>query len=327
MTATIRVATFNLENLDDKPGQQPSLAERIAVMRPQLERLGADILCLQEVNGQEQTGEPRRLLALEELFAGTAYENYSMISTRKADGSEVYDERNLVIVSRFEILAHRQLMHDYAQPPRYQKVTAVPPEEVKDVKWERPIFYAKIRLDGENVLHVLNLHLKSRLPSNVNGQKIDTYTWRSAAGWAEGSFLSAMKRVGQALEARIFVDTLFNEDEQAKIIVCGDLNAQIDEVPAAAIRGEVENTGNPGLSSRVLVPCELSIPESCRYTLLHRGRGSMLDHMLVSRCLLPHYRGAEIHNEILHDESLSFATDKKYPESDHAPLVACFAFP
>ncbi|MER5475127.1 hypothetical protein [Streptomyces sp. NPDC002685] len=48
--------------------------------------------------------------------------------------------------------------------------------------------------------------------------------------------------------------------------------------------------------------------------------------MLVTRNLLAHYRGSEIHNEILHDDSPAFATDSKYPESDHAPVVATFDF-
>lgn len=40
--AAVRVATFNLENLDETAhGQQPSLAERITLMRPQISRLRA----------------------------------------------------------------------------------------------------------------------------------------------------------------------------------------------------------------------------------------------------------------------------------------------
>jgi exonuclease III len=50
----------------------------------------------------------------------------------------------------------------------------------------------------------------------------------------------------------------------------------------------------------------------------------MLDHLLVSRSLLASYRTTEIHNELLHDESAAFATDEKFPESDHAPVVAEF---
>ena len=36
-------------------------------------RLKADILCLQEVNGQETAGGPRRLMALGRLIEGTLY--------------------------------------------------------------------------------------------------------------------------------------------------------------------------------------------------------------------------------------------------------------
>jgi len=47
--------------------------------------------------------------------------------------------------------------------------------------------------------------------------------------------------------------------------------------------------------------------------------------MLISQSLLPLFRGAAIYNENLHDESLPFSFDTKYPESDHAPFVAEFA--
>ncbi|MGW7030453.1 hypothetical protein ACWGFX_25240 [Streptomyces xanthophaeus] len=50
---------------------QPSLADRIALMRPQITRLRADIACFKEVHGQERPGQPRALLALKELLVGT----------------------------------------------------------------------------------------------------------------------------------------------------------------------------------------------------------------------------------------------------------------
>jgi uncharacterized small protein (DUF1192 family) len=48
-----RIATFNLENLDVDSVDGPPLDERIGVLRPQILRLHADILCLQEVNDQK----------------------------------------------------------------------------------------------------------------------------------------------------------------------------------------------------------------------------------------------------------------------------------
>lgn len=320
----MRIATFNLENLDDKAGQKPTLEERISVMKPQLKRLDADILCLQEIHGQETPGLPRDLLALKELIKGTKYENYQMASTKKVDGSEVYDERNLVILSRFEILNLEQYKNKHIEAPQYKKLTADPSESTKEIGWERPILYAKIKLSEDKFIHVINLHLKSKIPTNIAGQKIDNHTWRTSTAWAEGFFISSMKRVGQALETRVLVDKIFDENENPYIVVCGDFNADSDSVPVLAIRGDVENTGNGKLAERVLLPCENSIPESSRYTLFHEGQGEMIDHLLISRNLLSYYKGSEIHNEILHDESISFATDKKYPESDHAPIVAGF---
>lgn len=326
MPRTLRIATFNLENFDDKPGQKPTVDERIALMRPQLLRLNADILCLQEVNGQEQVGQPRRLLALAKLIASTSYSDYHIASTMTANGDQVYDERNLVILSRLEILERQQ--HKPADAPLYRLITAIPPQlQAQEIAWERPILQATIKLDAARTLHVFNVHLKSKIPTNIPGQKINNYTWKSCSAWAEGSFLSSMKRMGQMLQTRKLVDALFDIDDEALVVICGDFNAEYDDVPLEAIRGDVENTGNPNLVKRVLVPCERTVPESSRFSLIHQGRGTMLDHILASRSLLAFYRNTEIHNELLHDESAAFATDDKFPESDHAPVVAEFVLP
>jgi endonuclease/exonuclease/phosphatase family metal-dependent hydrolase len=327
MEYKLKIATYNLENFDDKPDQKPTLAQRIALMKPQLIRLDADILCLQEVNGQEIEGQPRQLLALNEFISGTPYQNYHLVSTKTSNGYQVYDERNLVILSRYEIESSNQYRNNLINPPMYRQVTTIPgEEEATKISWERPILMAKIKLPDNRTINVINLHLKSKIPTNVNGQRINAFKWRTASGWAEGYFMSSMKRVGQALETRILIDQIFDEDESAFVVVCGDFNAGSDDVPVRAIEGRVEETGNENLLHRVLYPCESGIPDSRRYSLFHQGKGEMIDHLLVSRNMLQYYRDTEVHNELLHDESLAFADDKKYPESDHAPIVAEFLF-
>ncbi|MEV0730924.1 endonuclease/exonuclease/phosphatase family protein [Polymorphospora sp. NPDC050346] len=327
--AEFRIATFNVENLDETaPDERPSLAERVALMKPQIVRLRANVVCFQEVHGQERPGKPRALLALEELLAGTDLAGAPMTSTRP-DGDAVYNERNLVVVSHHPVLAHRQLRNDLVARPRYTRLTAVPADTAPvEIGVERPVLHVELDLAqvGGGRLHVVNVHLKSKIPTDIPGQKLDSYTWRSADAWAEGTFISSMKRMSQALEVRRLVDQILDADPGARIIVAGDFNATPDEIPVLAIRGNVEDTGNPDLTNRVLVPVEHTVPASSRYTLFHQGHGEMLDHMLVTRNLLAHYRGSEIHNEILHDESAAFGTDRKYPESDHAPVVATFAF-
>ncbi|MEM6966097.1 MAG: endonuclease/exonuclease/phosphatase family protein [Bacteroidota bacterium] len=319
----LRIATFNLENLDDTAKQNPPLSIRIGVLRPQLLRLKADIICFQEINGQEVDGQPRDILALQKLLKDTMYENYHMISTKISNGVDVYNKRNLVVVSKFPFEGEpEQIRNKFVDPITFNYVTdtGADSDEDKDVKWERPLQYVKIRVNPDTLIHIINVHLKSRLSTNIRGQR-QGFTWRTNSGWAEGFFISSMKRVGQALETRMQVDKIFEDDPAAKIVVCGDFNANPEEVPVEAICGKVANTGNPDLNPFELVACENTIPESARYTYLHQGQKRLLDHILISKALMPCYRTSEIHNETLRDESIAYAYDTKFPESDHAPFI------
>jgi endonuclease/exonuclease/phosphatase family metal-dependent hydrolase len=333
MAQTLRIATFNLESLDDRPDVDPPLCERIAVLRPQLLRLEADVLCLQEVNGQRPPGGgPRRLLALDGLLEGTPYTGFERVSTARVSGrgpgagpapQGVESVHNLVILSRFPIVESRDLYHELVAPASYRPSTADPPaSEAQPIVWDRPVLHAAVALPGGSRLHIVNLHLRAPLAAPVMGQKSDPATWKSVAGWAEGFFLATVKRAGQALEARLMVERLFDAEPEALVAVTGDFNAEERQMPLRTIRGDVEDTGNPRLATRMLIPLERTLPESRRYSVLHGGRKEMLDHMLVSRALLARYRHVEIHNEGLVDE-----LSEGGPESHHAPVVAEFEGP
>jgi len=322
--ALVRLATFNLENLDDGPGIHPPLANRIRVMKPQLQRVNADILCLQEVHSQGAAGA-RTLAALDALIAGTNYVGFNRATTTTT-GGELFDVRNLVILSRFPILSIQQVRPADGPRPSYRMATAVPADPTADpLEWERPMLHVRVDLGGGRVAHIINVHLKSKLATTIPGQKIDNFTWRTVAAWAEGSFISGMKRLGQALQARLLIDSVFDsEGLETLIAICGDFNADASEVALQTIFGPVEETGNAEHGPRLMVPCENNIPDSSRYSLLHLGIGNMLDHVIVSRPFLRFFRGAEVHNEALPDESGAFRTDVNFPESDHAPVIANF---
>ena len=324
----MRVATFNMENLDDRPGVEPTLAERLVILRPQLERMSADIVCLQEVNAQKPPGDrraPRTLRALDALIAGTAYEGFHRAVSHLRDGTGPLDVQNLVILSRLPIAWSRQYWHDLVTPPSYRPVTADPAAaEDQRIAWDRPLLHAAIEIGGGRLLHVFNAHLRAPLAAFIPGQKEGPFTWKTVRGWAEGFYLATMKRAGQALEARLAVESLFDDDPEALIVVCGDMNAEAREVPLRIMRGDEEDTANGALAGRVLVPLERALPESVRYTVMHAGQALMLDHVLASRALLAHYRGIEVHNEALQDEVVAYASIHKSPDSFHAPIVAAF---
>jgi len=329
MAMPLRIATFNLENLDDRPDADPPLAARIRVLRPQLERLEADILCLQEVNGQKPAGGgPRELRALAELVAGTDYENFHRVATTSPAGPDhgVADKHNLVILSRHPIAAHRDIRHELIPPPSYRPVTPRPPvSEPQPVHWERPVLYAAVTLPDGQRLHVFNLHLRAPLAAHVAGQKEDRFAWKSVAGWAEGFFLATVKRIGQATETRLAVEDIFDREPDALLCVCGDCNAEEREMPLRVLRADVDDTGNAALAMRSLVSLERSVPAERRFSVLHAGHKAMLDHLLASRALAARLREVRIDNESLGDELVAFASAHKSPESYHAPLVAAFA--
>lgn len=325
----MKIATFNVENLDNQPNSNnPSLEIRAPILRSELERLDASIICLQEVHGQETPNHTpnnpdRNLSALKFVLSGTKFEDYHQATTLTSDGVP-YDKRNLVVLSKYPIKSINQYRNSHIDHLQYKKVTAIPKEDAKNITWERPILHTEIEISDNETIHVINLHLKSRLSSNISGQKED-YSWKTAAGWAEGYFLSSIKRVGQALETRILIDKIFDLEPKANIVVCGDFNAEPGEVPVEAICGSIENTNNPKLQSRSLIPCSRAIPDSVRFSHLHHGTKNLLDHMLISQSLLSAFKNADIHNENLHDESLPFTFDTKYPESDHAAFVGEFS--
>ncbi|MDX1576092.1 MAG: endonuclease/exonuclease/phosphatase family protein [Kiloniellales bacterium] len=317
-----------MENRDAGPGQATPLEARIEVLRPQLRRLEADVLCLQEVNAEPSIkGGPRVPHALDRLLEGTPYEGFRRFAGGGAgDPHFLADVHNLVILSRFPMIAARSLRHVLVEPPRYRPAMARPAAEAEEaVAWDRPILAVEIDLPDAGRLHVINLHLRAPLAAAVAGQKESAFVWRSTAGWAEGFFLAAVKRAGQALEARLLVDEIFDRDAEARIVVLGDFNAEEWEVPVRTLCAEVEDTGKGRLAGRALVPLERSLPETRRFSLVHHGRRVMLDHILASRALLAGYRGIELHNETVGDELIGYALVDQATVSYHAPLVAEFA--
>jgi endonuclease/exonuclease/phosphatase family metal-dependent hydrolase len=320
----MRLATFNIESLDLAPETEVPFEIRAAVLRPALERIAADVLCLQEVNGQHVAGAPeRRLVALDMLLQGTRYEAYQRAATSGPTGRGVASVHNLVTLSRYPMRHQREVRHERVQPLLHRYVTGSSAgSEPQPVGFDRPLLLAEIELPGGRGLDVFNLHLCAPRASAIPGEKLSSSQWRTTSGWAEGYFLSSLKRTAQALELRLLVDDLLARDPERLIAVAGDFNAEDHETPVRLAVAAGEHTGNPALASRSLIVLDRAIPTDRRWSVLHRGRPEMLDHILASRSLAIRLRGIEAHNEGLDDGALGAAA---IAGSSHAALVAEFA--
>lgn len=318
----MRIATFNLENLGHKRRDGASFDERAAVLRPQLERLKADILCLQEVDAPK-TGGARRPVELERLLEGTAYAKHRLAISSLGNGPA--DVHNLAVVTRLPLVEEHSIRHGLVEPLRFRRHTALPPEDAGvHLEWDRPLQHLVLALPTGRHLHVFNVHLRAPLAMAVPGQKTGPFAWKTVSGWAEGFFAAAVKRAGQALELRLAIEGVLDAEPDALIAACGDFNAEDhDTALRLACAGE-DDTGSGRLAPRVLTPVERTLPADRRFTVLHHGRPQMLDHILASRALFGDFTGVEIHNEMLEDELIAYGRIDRPPESLHAPVVANF---
>lgn len=317
-----RIGTFNFDNLDNKDTAE--FNRRKPVLRSMLERMNAELLFLQEVHSID---------ALKELIKDTRYakENFNIDYTRtKTSGrTKPYVKRNLVILSKYPIQNLKHYHHDLVDNPKWKIMTRNPPATKDTVTWERPILSCEIKIGTNKIIHAINLHLKSKIPVKIPGQQHPTkyWEWNTIYGWAEGFFISTIKRVGQALETRMLVDDIFKATAEASIVVAGDFNAEIGSIPFRTIVGSMREVSNSALGPFIMVPCEYNIPSDQRYSLLHHGKGNMFDHIVASKSLYPYWRGTEIFNELIPDKSIAYSYAEYYPESDHAPVIAEFELP
>lgn len=315
----LRIATFNLENLDEARRGGVSLEARCAVLRPQLLALRADVLCLQEVSAHMRHAGVRELRALDALLAGTPYAGFARATSRVRAG-EPSDKHNLVVLSRWPVVCERQHAHDLVTPPTVLLSTTPTPREER-VRWDRPVLEVHVALpDGRRVV-VFDAHLRAPLAASIEGQKLSSRVWRTTEGWAEGYWLAAIKRVGQALELRRLVDRVLDDDRDARIVVAGDLNADVSDAAYRILRADVEDTGNPELGHRALVALEEWIPEPRRYTVIHRTRRLLLDHVFASQALARGFVDGEILNDGLPDEYELEVQGIEPLGSLHAPVV------
>ena len=320
----MRIATFNLENLGSTRRHGASFEERAAVLRPQLERLKADILCLQEVDASK-VGDTRRAVDLERLVEGTPYAEHLLVISSGPLGVGPADVHNLAVLTRLPVVEKHDIRHIFVEPLQFRRHTALPPEDIAvPLEWDRPLQHLVLALPGGRHLHVFNLHLRAPLAAAVPGQKAGPFAWKTVSGWAEGFFAAAVKRAGQALELRLAIERVFDSEPDALIAVCGDFNAEDhDTALRLACAGE-DDTGSGHLARRVLTPVERTLPADRRFTVLHHGRPQMLDHILASRALFADFAGVEIHNEMLEDELVAYSRIDRPPDSLHAPVVASF---
>lgn len=321
----MKLATFNMESFGADRFEVAALKPRLEALRPRIRELDADILCLQEVNAQKVKGaRSRQFLALDLLIAGTQYETYHCAASERASGKGPGDRHNLVILSRYPILSHESVFQQLAHAPLWMPSTAEPSYgEPETVTFERPILKSVVDLGWAKPLHLFVVHLRAPIAAVIRGGKTSATTWKSGSAWAEGYLLSVLKQTAQALELRLAVEKVFDDDEQAQIVLTGDFNATGETGTLRLLRADPDDTGSPDLKPRRLFQLDAALPLEKRQTVIHKGKGQALDHILASAAMADRTRDVRVFNYGLPDEVLD-AGDDSYAGSYHAAMRAEF---
>jgi endonuclease/exonuclease/phosphatase family metal-dependent hydrolase len=320
----MKLATFNMESFGADRHDPVALQPRLEALRPKLLELEADILCLQEVNAQKRKGEAvRRFDALDLLLEETPYRDFHRAASERAPGKGPGDRHNLVILSRFPIGRTQNLFQQRAHPPLWLPKSAEPPYDTPQaVVFDRPVLQSEIDIGEAGPLHLFGVHLRAPIAAAIRGGRRADRSWKSVAAWAEGYQLSVLKQTAQALELRLAVEALFDADEQARILLAGDFNAAGDTGTLRLIRADPEDTESPNLDARRLYQLDAALPRDRRNTVLHRGRGQTLDHILASAAMAGRTVDVTVFNHDLADEVLD--TDNAFAGSFHAAMRAEF---
>jgi len=310
----LRLATYNLENLgvrpdEDSPRTRARIPGHLEALRRAIRRLDADAVAFQELVDPE---------LLDPLLDGLGYPHVALAEHGPSP-------LRCGVFSRFPLSEARSVAAGIDLEVVDRRAGL---EVVIRGAFSRPALQVTWDVPGFPVTLIV-VHWKSKIPSytrELQGQA-ETDRWQSLGDAGEGRLVTEAKRLAQAVQIRRAVDHLLRRDPEARVVVLGDFNDGLDSEGLRIVAGDARACDSPSLAALELVACEEAIPADRRFTQVYRGRKEMLDHILISQALLPHFAGAEVHNERLRPALEGPGFDPFDAGSDHAPLLARFRVP
>jgi len=308
------VATWNLENLfvpggDAGPTDEQSYDAKLTELARVVGEIAPDVLAVQEV------GDHQALEDLRERLDGDWF----------AESSELPDGRGIGVgfLSRLALGEITQLG---------QFADGLEPIQVDDQgttmnEMGRGALRIRVRADGRDV-DLVGCHLKSKLLTFPGGR----FNPRDEGERARFAGYALYRRAAEAVTLRAFANELLDgQGRERGLIVLGDLNdeplAATSQILLGPPGSEIGTIGfdrpDQGDGSRLwnLAPM---IPEDRRFSRVFRGRGELIDHILVSHVLVQAVERVDTGP----GEPVSITEDpttrRDEPASDHLPVIAEF---
>ena len=310
----ITVGTWNLENLfrpssDPSPESQAAYEAKLTALAQTITELAPDVLAVQEVGEAEALGD---LMDRLDVTRHTALAD--------PDGRGI----RVGVLSRLPINGIEQIVNfpDGLRPIQVDD-TGIPMTEMG-----RPALCVRAESDAGTALKVISCHLKSKLLTFPAGR----FTPRDEDERARFAVYALNRRAAEAAAIRAFATRLLAGDGQHHaLVVAGDLNDEPEAATTQLLHGpsgsEIGTGGfdrpDSGDGQRLWNLAPL-IPHKQRFSRVFRGRGELIDHLLVSHALVKAVQTVTM-GEIAIPSITEQPTERhNEPGSDHRPVVAVF---
>ncbi|MGH3915737.1 MAG: endonuclease/exonuclease/phosphatase family protein [Pseudonocardiaceae bacterium] len=307
------MATWNLENLfrpGDETGPEPQGAyqAKLTALAGTITELAPDVLAVQEV------GDPAALVDLVDRLAGTWH-----TALADPDGRGI----RTGILSRLPLSTVEQVV-DF---PKGLRPIQVDDTATTMSQMGRPALRVRVELDA-TTLDVISCHLKSKLLTFPGGR----FNPQDEDERARFAVYALNRRAAEAAAIRAYATNLLAGDGQHRaVIVAGDLNDEPEAATTQLLHGPSgSEIGTPGFDhpdqgdGQRLWNLAPLIPEAQRFSRIYRGRGELIDHLLVSHVLVKAVQTVttgETEIPSITDEP----TERQHePGSDHRPVVGRF---
>lgn len=308
---TLTLATFNVKDLLEPRGdaERSVLGAKLAWIAGMLRTCDADVVGLQEV------GTVELVRAVLDRLDGHAY-GEPVMGTVDARGI------GCALLSRVPVVEARVHTAESLPFPVFQ--AGDPPPFGARIPLRRGVVHARVDAPGLGLVDVLVVHFKSSRPvpaRDTSGRELEA---TSAHMRSEGGVRSVVWRAAEALYVRGLVDEVLAPDPDARVAVVGDLN----DVPGSPAVRAVQGDG-----AGELFDCAAGVDAKARFSTMHDGRRTQIDHVLASAGLYRRLQEARFVNAGLREHApvrppsgggSGGAVEPPAIDSDHAPLVTRF---
>jgi endonuclease/exonuclease/phosphatase family metal-dependent hydrolase len=324
-----KVMTWNVENLF-LPGSA-SGAETTAEYAAKLQSLSKVILAIEpDVLGLQEIGDLEALAALQERLDGRYPHEYI---------SQSPDRRGIRVgfLSKFPIAQSEEITTFPADG--LSKIVGHNAADTTEITaMSRGAVRIAIELQSGRRIHLINAHFKSKLLSFTSATGRQSFQPQDENERARVAGLALLKRTAEAIAVRVKANELLENNSSESLILLGDFNdtqsaatTQILQGPTGSEIGTVGfKRSDEGDDTRLFNLAAL-IPTDRRYSRIYQGSKELIDHILVSKELLPGSprQLPTVDSYIDSIDSLPSINDNPTlrhgkPGSDHLPIVATF---